>query len=96
MLTCAATGFAVGGGPQRREQYPGQSEHAEPPPGWSCSNHPSADANHKCDCVRKCVPKLDENGNPTGEQTVQEDQKCGAWCHPNSCSCPVKCKGETH
>lgn len=87
---------SLASGGQEREQYPGQSGHAKPPEGWACTNHPSADRNHKCDCVRKCVPEMDEEGNPTGKQTVQEDAKCGAYCHPEHCACPVKCGGETH
>jgi hypothetical protein len=90
MLTCAAVGFAVGGG-QQREQYPGQSWHATPPDGYFCTKHPSADADHKCECLKKCVPELDEDGNPTGKQVVQEDPKCSVRCHPDHCACEVKC-----
>jgi len=91
IVVLASAAFA-----QQREQYPGQSEHGAPPAGWYCTNHPNADANHKCGCVRKCVPELDEEGNPTGKDVVQEDAKCGAYCHADHCACPIKCKGETH
>lgn len=89
-LAFALVASFVSGG---QEQFPGQGEHAKPPEGWACDHNAKDDA-HKCSCVRKCVPDTDEDGNPLRTQHVQEDQKCGAYCHPEHCHCEVKC-GQT-
>jgi hypothetical protein len=92
MLTCAAVGFAVGGGQQRHEPYPGQGEHAEPPKGWFCSSHPSAPRDHKCDCKKTCAKPTDEDGNTIdGPMIVTEDARCTVFCHKDHCACEVKC-----
>jgi hypothetical protein len=69
----------------RREDYPGQSRHDEPPKGWVCTTHPSASKSHKCDCHRTC------SKDETGAVTVMEDAKCKVYCHKEHCTCPSGC-----
>lgn len=72
-------------GQQSDEAYPGQSNHAQPPSGWTCEHQNTAlsvPPEHTCSCERHC----DENGK------IVEDQKCQAWCWPDSCKCGM-CKG---
>jgi hypothetical protein len=68
---------------QPSERYPGQSEHREPPPGWTCVHQNfelSVPPEHACSCEHMC----DER---TGQ--VLEDRNCATWCWPKSCQCPV-------
>src|SRR5262245_59761430 len=92
-LAVTVTAFAQ----VRPEQFPGQSEHREPPKDWMCSNLPNAPKDHKCDCKRSCAKPIDpESGEEmAGPMTVQEDRACAVWCWPDHCTCPVKC-GDTH
>ena len=87
-IVLASAAFA-----QQREDYPGQSGHAEPPKGWNCTSHPSAPADHKCDCKKTCTKPTDEEGNAIeGPLVVTEDPKCKAYCHADHCTCEVRCK----
>lgn len=71
------------------EQYPGQREHREPPPGYFCS-HDAKDAAHKCTCKRMAMP--DEHGC-CGEP--KEDPTCSVYCHASRCTCEVICEVPT-
>lgn len=73
-----------------REQYPGQSQHAEPPKDWFCmpQNYTlTVPPDHACNCERSC----DET---TGK--IREDQKCGSFCHADHCKCEVSNKAMCH
>jgi hypothetical protein len=84
---------AVASGGQEREAYPGQRNHAEPPKGWTCTQHPNVPKSspHHCECQRTCVQNTDQNGQPMEGMHVAEDSKCKVYCHPKSCACPTSC-----
>jgi len=70
---------------------PGNPGHPEPPFGQSCVHEgmPGADEGHVCACHRECKPNLDDEGEVTAGEHVQEDAKCRAFCHPKHCNCPI-------
>lgn len=67
------------------EQYPGQRQHREPPPGYFCA-HDAKDAAHKCACKR--MAEMDEHGCCLAPK---EDPTCSVYCHADRCTCPITC-----
>lgn len=71
--------------PAPPEDYPGQREHQQPPPGWFCAHHDTVHAK-ACGCKRMNQAEDCETG------PITEDRACRVWCHPTFCRCPVNCK----
>lgn len=66
-----------------QEPYPGQSNHAKPPDGWTCEHQNidlSVPPEHACNCERSCDQE-------TGK--IVEDQTCTVFCHSDSCRCTI-------
>lgn len=75
--------------PPAPEWTPDPTGHKEPPPGWTCSNHPNAPAGHKCGCSMKCTK--DDEGN-----VVAHFEGCSSYCFEKEhCTCSHQCES-TH
>ncbi len=75
-----------------KEDYPGQSQHAMPPPGWYCSANAKVEA-HKCTCKRMAHSTPED---PVCEEQVPESSQCKVYCHASRCLCPVDCSIPEH
>lgn len=77
------------------EAYPGQRQHADPPPSWFCSASPKkGDEAHKCSCTRMAqATPVDPD---CCEAVITEDPKCTVYCHMDHCMCKVTCKKGEH
>lgn len=70
-------GLAVqdpGAAPPKPENYPGQSSHAHPPPGWECRDKPLP-GEHECHCKR-----MTGTDDPLCENEP-DPRECEVWCY---------------
>lgn len=78
---------------QKPEQYPGQSEHKEPPADYFCQQ--VGDKAHRCDCPGMTRDPMCKKG-PEGpeeepEIPLEESQKCSSYCWKDHCRCKRAC-----
>lgn len=93
-LCAVALAFNIGWHPQAappKEAYPGQSHHAEPPPGFYCKV-PAKDAKptaHDCHCKRMAIATKADPDCCLAE--APEDATCTVYCWKTRCLCPTGC-----
>lgn len=79
---------------QQPEQYPGQRDHAQPPPDVFCSpkGHKPGPGERMIECACEKTCTASDPQNPLGPRYVIEDPKCSVYCWKSACKCKASCE----